>query len=197
VLDEMNNKRLIERLRIYSKVTKLDAILRRYFIIGAFDGALTILGVILGAASTGHLNREIVMSAGIGGSIALAVSSIVGAYEAERVESRVVQMNIEKAMLSEISGTEFDEALRASAIISAIIHGIAPLLAALVPIVPFVFFDVRTAALVSITITLSFLFIMGFYFGKLARERMILSGLRFVLVGILTALIIVVFFGGY
>lgn len=193
----MNNKGLIERLRIYSKVTKLDAILRRYFIIGAFDGALTILGVILGAASTGHLNREIVMSAGIGGSIALAVSSIIGAYEAERVESRVAQMNIEKAMLSKISGTEFDEALRVSAVISAVIHGIAPLLAALVPIIPFMFFDVRTAALVSIAITLAFLFLMGFYFGKLARERMILSGLRFVLVGILTALIIVIFFSGY
>ncbi|MDH7509313.1 MAG: VIT1/CCC1 transporter family protein [Methanomassiliicoccales archaeon] len=193
----MKHRRFIEKLRTYSRATKLDGILRRYFIIGAFDGALTILGVILGAVSTGHLSREIILSAGIGGSIALAISSIVGAYEAERVESRVVQLNIEKAMLSEISGTEFDRALRVSAIVSAIIHGIAPLLAALVPIVPFAFFDVRTAALVSTTITLTFLFLMGFYFGKLAKERMILSGLRFVLVGIITALIIVVFFGAH
>ncbi|MEM2943185.1 MAG: VIT1/CCC1 transporter family protein [Methanomassiliicoccales archaeon] len=193
----MSNNKLLGRLRVYSRVTKLDAILRRYFIIGAFDGALTILGVILGAAAAGHLTREIVLSSGIGGGIALAISSIVGAYEAERMECRVLQTNIERAMLSPISGTEFDEVLKVSAVLSSLIHGLAPLLAALIPVSPFIFLDVKTAAVMSITITLLFLFFMGFYFGKLAREKMIMSGLRFVLVGIITSLVIVIFFGGH
>lgn len=193
----MSNNKLLGRLRVYSRVTKLDAILRRYFIIGAFDGALTILGVILGAAAAGHLTREIVLSSGIGGGIALAISSIVGAYEAERMECRVLQTNIERAMLSPISGTEFDEVLKVSAVLSSLIHGFAPLLAALIPVSPFIFLDVKTAAVMSITITFLFLFFMGFYFGKLAREKMIMSGLRFVLVGIITSLVIVIFFGGH
>jgi len=184
------------KLRTYSEVTNLGATARRYFVIGAFDGALTILGVILGAAAAGHLTVEVVLSAGIGGGIALAISSTVGAYEAERIESRLTRMDIEKAMLCDARESEYVDVLRMSAIVSAIIHGIAPLVAALVPIVPFLFFDPRTAAVVSITITLAFLFVMGFFLGKVAREGMALTGLRFVLVGIATALIIVFIFGG-
>src|SRR5512136_903379 len=98
------------KIKSQFKLTKSGAIARRYFVIGAFDGALTILGVILGAyVAEGHthpdLARQLILGAGFAGGIALAVSSTVGAYEAERVEHVLSHKHLEKAMLRPVEGT--------------------------------------------------------------------------------------------
>src|SRR5512136_2017706 len=103
----------LKRLKFNFALTKSGAIARRYFVIGAFDGALTILGVILGAyASQGHdhpeLAKELILAAGFAGGIALAISSTVGAYEAERVEHLLQHMKLEKAMLRPVEGDRVD-----------------------------------------------------------------------------------------
>jgi len=77
-----------------------------------------------------------------------------------------------------------------------LVHGIAPLIAAIVPVVPFLLFDIKIAAIVSVALTLSFLFFMGLYLGSVVKERIIYTGIRFVLIGIVTSLMIVFLFGG-
>ncbi len=79
------------RLREYDEITNVRPIIRRYFVIGAFDGALTVLGIIIGASAFGDLeaHKVLVVSASFGAAIALAVSSAVGAYKAERVEKKL------------------------------------------------------------------------------------------------------------
>jgi hypothetical protein len=69
------------RLREYDEITNVRPIIRRYFVIGAFDGALTVLGIIIGAGAFGDLeaHKVLVVSASFGAAIALAVSSAVGA----------------------------------------------------------------------------------------------------------------------
>jgi len=47
-----------QRIRDYSDITNVGPIVRRYFVIGAFDGALTILGVIIGAYAGGAGEEE-------------------------------------------------------------------------------------------------------------------------------------------
>ncbi len=126
------------KLREHVTLTKSGTIARRYFVIGAFDGALTILGVILGAyVAEGHahpeLARQLILGAGLAGGVALAVSSAVGAYEAERVEHLLSHHQLEKAMLRCVEGDR-KEAIRVSISVSAIAHGVAPLLAAFVPL---------------------------------------------------------------
>jgi predicted membrane protein (TIGR00267 family) len=183
------------RIRQYARRPDVESIARRYFILGAFDGALTILGVILGAAASGNLDDRLVMSAGIGGGIALAISSTVGAYEAERIEAKVNGKESGKRSMTIWEGG-YPKGYRIKALIPALVHGIAPLIAAIVPVIPFLLFDTKTAAIVSVTITLSFLFLMGLYLGSVVKERMIFTGIRFVLIGIVTSVIIVVLFGG-
>jgi predicted membrane protein (TIGR00267 family) len=182
------------RLREYDEITNLRPILRRYFVIGAFDGALTVLGIIIGASGFGDLeaHKGLVVSASLGAAIALAVSSAVGAYEAERVEKKLDIRTIERAMLARLS-EEHQDAFRFAAISSAIIHGIAPLLAALLPVIPFLFVDARTAVIAAIVVTLVILFVLGVYLGNLVRERVLLTGLRFAAAGIGTALILWLF----
>jgi len=185
----------MKKLRSHIALTKSGAIARRYFVIGAFDGALTILGVILGAyVSEGHthpeLAKQLIIGAGFAGGIALAVSSTVGAYEAERVEHVLSHKHLEKAMLRPVEGTR-KEAMRVSVSISAIVHGIAPLLAAFVPLIPFFFMDLDTAVVTAILMTIGFLFLLGAYLGSLMKEMILYTGLRFVIAGLGTAILLI------
>ncbi len=179
------------RLREYDEITNVGPIIRRYFVIGAFDGALTVLGIIMGASAFGTLeeHKALVLSASFGAAIALAVSSAVGAYEAERVEKKLDIRTIERAMLARLS-EEHREAFQFAAILSALVHGVAPLIAALLPIIPFVFLDARIATVVAVAITLVILFLLGVYLGNLVRERVLVTGLRFAAAGIGTAVIL-------
>jgi len=150
------------RLREYDEITNVGPIIRRYFVIGAFDGALTVLGIIIGSSAFGDLesHKGLVVSASFGAAIALSVSSAVGAYEAERVEKKLDIRTIERAMLARLS-EEHREAFQFAAILSALVHGIAPLIAGLLPIIPFVFLEARTATVVAVAITLGILFLLG------------------------------------
>ncbi len=184
---------LLIRIREYSEITNLGPICRRYFVIGAFDGALTVLGIIFGAivAGAGEQEKFLVIAMGMSAAIALAISSIIGAYEAERVERRMDQLSMERAMLSEISDTHRN-AFRFATIVSAGVHGMAPLIAALVPVAPFLFMDFLMAASWSIPIAFGLLFTMGIYLGGLAKEKILITGLRFVAAGLLTAIILLI-----
>jgi len=189
-----------KRIRSYLKLTRSEAIARRYFVIGAFDGALTILGVIIGAyASEGHahpeLAKSLILASGFSGGIALAVSSTVGAYEAERVEHLLRHQELERAMLRPVEGTRID-AMRVSISLSALVHGVAPLLAAFVPLLPFFFLTLDVAVVFAIGLTLTFLFLLGAYLGSLIKEMILYTGLRFVIAGLATA-VILIFVGGY
>ncbi|HYT01066.1 MAG TPA: VIT1/CCC1 transporter family protein [Thermoplasmata archaeon] len=176
------------RIREYGEVTNVGPIVRRYFVIGAFDGALTILGIILGSVAVGadESHKAIIFSASLGAAFALAVSSAVGAYEAERVEKKLDVRTIERALLARLS-EEHKEAFRFAAIVSALVHGVAPLIAAILPVIPFLFLDVRTATIAAILVTLAILFVIGAYLGNLVKERVFVTGLRFVAAGIATA----------
>ncbi len=186
-----------QRIKEYSEITDLGPIVRRYFVIGAFDGALTILGIIVGAAASGvgDAERPIVLTASISAAIALAVSSAVGAYEAERVEKKLDISTLERAMLTRLS-EEHKGAFRFAAYTSALVHGVAPLIAALPPVVPFLLLPFGSATIAAVILTLAFLFVMGAYLGSLVRERVVVTGLRFILAGLLTALVLWLLKGG-
>lgn len=189
----------LAKLKFHFELTKSGAIVRRYFVIGAFDGALTILGVILGAyVAEGHahpdLAKELIIGAGIAGGIALAVSSTVGAYEAERVEHILTHHELERAMLRPVEGTR-REAMKISISVSAIAHGVAPLLAAFVPLIPFFFMELDEAVVSAIVLTLGFLFAIGAYLGSLIKELVIYTGLRFVIAGLATSIILILIGG--
>ncbi|MEM2839831.1 MAG: hypothetical protein QXE18_07080, partial [Thermoplasmata archaeon] len=111
-------------------------IIRRYFVIGTFDGALTILGIILGAYAVGKLSNDLVLVAGMAAGIGLAISSAVGAFEAERIEIALRHKEIERAMLTRVKGDR-EETQFISNLASAVVHGVSPLVGIFIPLVPF------------------------------------------------------------
>jgi len=192
-------KERLKKLRFHFELTKSGAIARRYFVIGAFDGALTILGVILGAyvaQASVHpeLAKQLILGAGVAGGVALAVSSAVGAYEAERVEHMLSHRHLEKAMLCAVEGTR-KEAMNVSVLVSAFAHGIAPLLAAFVPLIPFYFMGLDEAVVTATIMTLAFLFVLGAYLGSLIKEMLVYTGLRFVIAGLGTSIALILIGG--
>ncbi|HUV60566.1 MAG TPA: VIT1/CCC1 transporter family protein [Thermoplasmata archaeon] len=188
-----------KELKYLFELTRSASIARRYFVIGAFDGALTILGVIIGAymaESSVHpeIAKQLIIGAGLAGAIALAVSSAVGAYEAERVELNLSHKSLEQAMLTSVDGTRKD-AMTVSILVSSISHGIAPLVAALVPLIPFFFMPLDEAVITGIMLTMIFLFALGGFLGSLIKETFIYTGLRFVIAGLATAIILIMIGG--
>src|SRR5437016_14681854 len=79
--DDMDLRAWRRRIREYDEITNVGPIIRRYFVIGAFDGALTVLGVIIGAFAVGasEAQHALILSASSGSAIGLAVSSAVRA----------------------------------------------------------------------------------------------------------------------
>lgn len=188
----MSLGRLRQRIRDTSEITDLASTSRRYFVLGAFDGTLIVLGVVLGAYAAGVASEhmEIILFAGLSAAVALSVSSAVGAYEAERVEKLLSRASIEKALLTDVS-EEQAEVFRFATLLSALVHAAAPLIAATVPLLPFVIIpDLGMAVLTSVVMTLSVLFILGAYLGNLVKERVFMTGMRFVLAGLGTAVLL-------
>ena len=188
----MSLGRLRQRIRDTSEITDLASTSRRYFVLGAFDGTLIVLGVVLGAYAAGVASEhmEIILFAGLSAAVALSVSSAVGAYEAERVEKLLSRASIERALLTDVS-EEQAEVFRFATLLSALVHAAAPLIAATVPLLPFVIIpDLGMAVLTSVVMTLSVLFILGAYLGSLVKERVFMTGMRFVLAGLATAVLL-------
>ena len=86
------------RFRSYIRVAGASAIARRYFVMNAFDGALTILGVIVGAFMAREVDPRVIMGAGVGASLAMGISGAWGAYMAERAERRRSLKELENQM---------------------------------------------------------------------------------------------------
>jgi len=179
---------------------------KRYLIRGFIDGVLSSLGVVIGAstaigATVGSNNATaasaIIIAAGIGGGVANGLSNILGASVGEKLVKEIELGEIEKAMLKrggELHGTAVDDKLNEKLWSSAIYDGIATFIGSSIPVLPFIigalFLITDMIALyTSIIISLVVFFILGIYIGKIAREQVMISGLKLVAFGVVTVII--------
>ena len=188
-------RELVEKLRLYSSVSEMGEIGRRYFAINAFDGAMVILGVVLGAYVAGAKNPSMVISAGLGGMLAMGISGFAGVYIAERAERIKRLRDLEKAMLTDLGNSVIGDATRFAPIVLALIDGIAPAIPALVAVSPFILCTTGLIAIdhaytLSVILTLALLFMLGALLGKFSGESMVVYGVITTLVGLATAALI-------
>jgi len=179
----------VETYRLYSEITNLIPISRRYFIIGYFDGVLTIQGLIMGAHLSGKASPELIISAGIATAIALGISSGWGAYEAEEIEQRAIKKAQARAMLKDVGGI-VDRAHSFAVYISSFVHAIAPVIGAGVPLSVYLFLPISAAFFVAIAIGFIQLFAIGAFTGKIAGANFLFAGLKLVLAGVVTLVVI-------
>jgi len=181
----------IGEFRNYVKITEADEIARRYFVMNAFDGSLTMLGIILGTYLAQVHDAKIVIGAGVGASLAMGMSGFFGTYMTERAERTRKLKKLERAMVTNLDETVWDNASSFVSVWAAFVDGLSPALAAIIAVVPFIFssanlIDFDTALYGSLVLIALTLFMLGAYLGKISEENIPINGIRMLLVGALT-----------
>jgi predicted membrane protein (TIGR00267 family) len=187
---------IIKKFKKYAEITEIGGIARRYFIINAFDGALTTLGIIFGFFLA-HLNDfHVIVITVLAGALAMGISGVWGAYLAERAERLRKIKELERTLKTDLSQSEIVRASKFATIFLAIIDGISPVLASIIGISPFLFFLENSSEIFnmlfysSIGINLSMLFLLGIFLGKISQENIFKMGFEVVLMGIVVVLIL-------
>lgn len=200
-LKEWLSERLVDVWE-YMRVTRAQAILRRYFAVNAFDGAMTSLGVVMGAYIVGLTEPISMLGVILMGGFAMAISGFSGTYLAERAERERDLNDLEGAMLVDLKNTIHGEASRYVSLFAAFVDGAAPFLASIPSLIPFALsaagtFSLSVAFPASIASSLFTLFLLGVYLGRVSGENLIYSGLKMVAAGVVVALLALLINGGH
>ena len=79
---------LLSQARFLLEISRTHGIMRRYFVVNGFDGALTMLGLITGFLVSAPVELAVVIGSCLGAAIALGVSGVSSAYISEAAERR-------------------------------------------------------------------------------------------------------------
>lgn len=171
----------------------IGPIARRYFVSNGFDGALTGVGVTVGAYLSGVESGLTVISIGLGAAVGLCTSGVWSVWEIERAEMRAELQETEDAMLTDLSDTQVEREKMSNQVVNAFMSGLGPLIGLILPLIPFLFegvaFSLFQATLVSIAVAVGVLFTFGAYMASISRQRWYIAGIRMGLAGIVVAIL--------
>jgi predicted membrane protein (TIGR00267 family) len=179
----------LQQLREYEDIAEIGDIARRYFAMNAFDGVLTMIGVLIGNYSAGVESARVVISTGLATSMAIGVSGFWGAYFTESAERKRDLDDLESHTLTDLNETKIGRASRVAAIVVSLVDGLAPFLAALVVLLPFFFTslwgEIYHSYYLSLAMALGTLFALGAFLGAISRENIALTGVKMIGAGLL------------
>ena len=171
----------------------IGPIARRYFVSNGFDGALTGVGVTVGAYLSGIDDGLTVISLGLGAAVGLTTSGVWSVWEIERAEMRAEIQDVEDAMLTDLSDTQVERDRMSNQVVNALMSGLGPLLGLVVPLTPFLFegavFTLFQATLASVAMAVAVLFTFGAYMASISRQRWYVAGIRMGLAGVVVAVL--------
>jgi predicted membrane protein (TIGR00267 family) len=186
-------RNLLARAQEYDQLVNISEIARRYFVMNAFDGVLTIIGVLVGNLTAGVEDPNVVLSTGLATSVAMGVSGLWGAYLTESAERQRDLDELSRYTLTDLNDTRIGRASRVAAVSVAVVDGLSPFLAALVVLSPFIgsdlFSDVTWAYYTSLAIALIALFSLGLFLGRISRGNVVVFGLKTVMAGVVSIVI--------
>jgi len=187
-------RKLFGKVRVYLHITKASGIARRYFVMNGFDGAMTVFGIVLGSWIAGVSKSKIIVLAGLGACLAMGLSGFFGALMAEKAERERHLKEMEEATNNNVDPIHY-EAARFVTFYVALIDGLSPALTAIISLMPFILVSaglmpIWNAYVISLTLSLATLFLLGMYLGKVAKENGWLYGVAMLTVGAFTALIV-------
>jgi predicted membrane protein (TIGR00267 family) len=177
------------------KELKDEEIARRYFIMNSFDGALTILGIVIAVYISGKHESGLIIISSLGAAVAMAISGIWGAYSIERAERLRVLKELERHLMADLEETEIEKKVNSTTILVALVDGLSPMLATLLIISPFIASQLglagaESAFYYSIAIVVIMLFLLGALVGHVAKEDRAKSGAKMVFAGISVAVVV-------
>ena len=186
-----NNHLILHTRRAWS-------IARRYLVTNGFDGALTMLGMLTGFYTSGMTELSVAISACLGAAVALFVSGLSSAYLSEKAEREKELRELEQALVVDLKESDYGQASRYLPMLVALVNGFSPLLLSLVILLP-LFFAEQGHALPSspfmnaITIALICIFFLGVFLSKISKTFWLWSGLKTLIIALVTMGIILLF----
>jgi predicted membrane protein (TIGR00267 family) len=188
---------MINNAKLRMNFTVFDEIARRAFVNNAFDGALTLLGILMGNTVLGDINPRTIISTGFGACLAMGMSGAFGRYFSERAERKYALHQMESYMFTDLSGSVLEQESKKKVLIISTVDGLSPTLAALVPLLPFLLaqaniIPLSMSVMLSFVLDFSVLFILGVFLGKISNENVVLHGIAVVAIGFITAIVILV-----
>lgn len=189
---------LLGQVKFLLRITRSHDIVRRYFVVNGFDGALTMLGLIIGFLISEPANLPLMINACLGAAIALGVSGVSSAYISEAAERQHDLVKLEKAMITDLQKSAHGDAARLVPMLVALVNGSAPLIISLLIILPLWLSNAGIALPLSplylaIIIALVLIFLLGVFLGRIANIPWLHSGIRTLLVALLTVVLIFLF----
>lgn len=184
----------LDEIGTYLRVTRAQRILRRYFAMNAFDGAMTSLGVVIGSYISNISDPRAIIGVIIVSGIAMAVSGFSGTYMTESAERSRSLNELEDAMLVDLDDTIYGRASRFVSLFAAVVDGSAPFIASIPTVVPFYLslvglLPIDIAFYASIGAALAVLFLLGVFLGKVSEGNLLYSGIKMVVAGLTVALL--------
>ena len=182
---------MIMQLPLLLEISRSRSILRRYFVVNGFDGALTMLGIIMGFYISDSENLIVIINACFGAAIALGMSGLTSAYISESAEQKKQLNEIEQAMVKDLENTAHGQAARLFPFVTAAINGLSPIVISLVIISPIWAATLSVelpVGVLEMTLFLAFgiLFILGVFLGQISGTFWLWSGIRTLLIAIVT-----------
>lgn len=188
-------KSLIEQLTLLLKITRSRGIARRYFVVNGFDGALAMLGIIMGFYVSDRANLQIIINACFGAAIALGMSGLTSAYISETAEQKKELRDLEQAMLKDLDDSAHGQAARLLPFLIAVVNGLSPLLISLIIISPLwaatIPLELPIDALeLALVLALGILFMLGVFLGRISGTFWLWSGIRTIIIAAATSALI-------
>ena len=191
---------LLNQVAFLLRITRSHDIVRRYFVVNGFDGALTMLGLITGFLFSSVAELSVIINACLGAAIALGMSGLSSAYVSEYAERQRALDKLEAAMISDLHDTAHGEAARGVPLLIGLVNGLAPFIISLLILSPLFLsndgIDLPLSPLyLSVLIALFLIFFLGVFLGRVAGISWLRSGIQTLLVAVVTALLIYLFVG--
>jgi predicted membrane protein (TIGR00267 family) len=185
------------RIQQFVFISQSYDIARRYFVVNSFDGALTMLGLLLGFHVSKGVDLEVVIPACLGAAIALAMSGLTSAYLSEKAERKRELKNLQEAMVSDLSGSAQDKASRWVPVWVALINGLSPLLMSLIIITPLWLTQLGFVLPLgpfesAIGVAFGLIFLLGVFLGRVSGKFWLFSGLQTLIIALITTFLIYV-----
>ena len=191
---------MLNQIKFLLDITRTHDIVRRYFVVNGFDGALTMLGLIIGFIVSETDDLAVIINVCLGAAIALGMSGLSSAYISESAERKRALGKLEQAMISDLGDSAHGDASRWVPLLIALVNGLAPLMISFLILLPI---WLATSGMTlplsppyaAIIVALFIIFLLGVFLGRIADISWLRSGLHTLLVAVVTAVLIYLFTG--
>ncbi|AHC51841.1 membrane protein [Sulfolobus acidocaldarius SUSAZ] len=175
----MSSKLLLEAFKI--AIRDNLPLLRRYLILGAFDGILVGLSILVSTVIV-EANFNTILLGIMSGLIGVAMSSLCNTLVVEIKEKELELRNLERQILKSLKGTIIDYSQKIGIFLNTLVHGLSPFIG----VVIIVFYYFSENMWVTIFLSSLILSILGSIYSGEIKER-INTAIIMLIAGLVTA----------